>query len=63
MSVGKYWVRGTSCLSCGIKVQGPAVVVVTKVKEDYEVQAYIVVKLDDECGVNDRYTHSSYAVD
>lgn len=26
------------------------------------VEAVYQVKLDDECGVNDRYTHSSYPV-
>ena len=30
MSVCKYWVRGTLCLSCGSRIKGPAVVVVTK---------------------------------
>ena len=42
VSVWKYWVRSTSCLSCGIKIKGPSVVV-TKIKEDdYEARAYIV---------------------
>ena len=43
MSVCKYRVRGTLCLSCGSRIKGPAVVVVTQVREDdYVARACIV---------------------
>ena len=34
MSVCKYRVRGMLCLSCGSVIKGPAVGVVTQVRED-----------------------------
>ena len=42
MSVSKYQVRST-CLSCNRRISGPAVVVVTTVREDdHQPRAYLV---------------------
>ena len=42
MSISKHRVRST-CLSCGRRISGPAVAVVTKIKEDnHQPRAYLV---------------------
>ena len=42
MSVSKYQVRST-CLSCNRRISGPAIAVVTTVKEDdHQPRAYLV---------------------
>ena len=42
MPISKYRVKST-CLSCGKNIAGPAVAVVTQIKEDnHEVRAYLI---------------------